>query len=66
MKSYHNIVFSGNLSVVMWSLDTNDWKRPKADVLIEYAMSKIVSGDIILCHDIHPGTIKVNETYIYI
>lgn len=42
----------------MWSLDTNDWQRPKASVLIDYTMSKVVSGDIILCHDIHPPTIR--------
>jgi len=54
----------GNLSVVMWSLDTDDWKRPKADVLIDYTMSKVASGDIILCHDIHPTTIKAMPLFI--
>ena len=49
----------GNLSVIMWSLDTLDWKRPPPQQIVDLTVSKVKSGDIILCHDIHPGTIEV-------
>ena len=50
----------GNLSVIMWSLDTLDWKRPPPQQIIDLTVSKAKYGDIILCHDIHPGTIEVS------
>ena len=49
----------GNVSVVMWSLDTLDWQRPDPKKIVNFTVRKVVIGDIILCHDIHPGTIKV-------
>ena len=54
----------GNLSVIMWSLDTQDWKRPEPQTIIDLTMKKVKVGDIILCHDIHPGTIKVSKIKI--
>lgn len=49
---------SENLTSIMWSLDTNDWKRPKPQEIVSKTLQRIKSGDIILCHDIHPGTIE--------
>lgn len=51
----------GNMSVIMWSLDTLDWKRPDPKKIVDLAVKRVKTGDIILCHDIHPGTIKVRE-----
>jgi peptidoglycan-N-acetylglucosamine deacetylase len=51
----------GNLSVIMWSLDTLDWRRPNPQKIIDLVLTKAKAGDIILCHDIHPGTIQVRE-----
>lgn len=45
-------------TVVIWSLDTLDWKRPKPADIVKQAVSKIKPGGIILCHDVHPGTIE--------
>ena len=46
-----------NLKVILWSIDTKDWKRPNPQDIVKVAMAKAKPGDIILCHDIHPGTI---------
>lgn len=46
------------LPVIMWSLDTRDWMRPSPDEIVSRVVKKAKSGDIILCHDIHPGTIE--------
>jgi peptidoglycan-N-acetylglucosamine deacetylase len=47
-----------NLPVILWSLDTLDWKRPSVDEILKKVEHKVRSGSIILCHDIHPGTIE--------
>ena len=47
-----------NLTVVMWSYDTNDWKRPGHAVILDRVLKNVKAGDVILCHDIHPGTIE--------
>ena len=53
-----------NLTAIMWSLDTNDWKRPNPNELIRKTLSRVKAGDIILCHDIHPGTINAMPALI--
>jgi len=47
-----------NMAVVMWSLDTLDWKHPSPQELISKAMKRVKAGDVLLCHDIHAGTIE--------
>ena len=42
----------------MWSLDTLDWQRPSPDEIVKRVTQKAKPGTIILCHDIHPGTIE--------
>lgn len=44
--------------IIMWSLDTNDWRKPSPREIVESVMKKIDDGTVILCHDIHPGTIE--------
>jgi hypothetical protein len=48
----------GKLKVIMWSLDTQDWKRPPSQNIVTRTVKRVKSGDVILCHDIHPGTIE--------
>lgn len=47
-----------NHSVIMWSYDTQDWRFPPPNELVSNARAKVQTGDIILCHDIFPGTIE--------
>ncbi len=46
------------LDVIMWSLDTNDWKRPSSKEIVKRVVDKVKPGTVVLCHDIHPGTIE--------
>jgi peptidoglycan-N-acetylglucosamine deacetylase len=48
---------SMNLTAIMWSYDTNDWKRPKPEKIYEGVDKNIKPGTVLLCHDIHPSTI---------
>ena len=47
-----------SLKVILWSIDTKDWQRPDSKKIVDTVKSKAKPGDIILCHDIHPGTIE--------
>ena len=47
-----------DVKVIMWSLDTNDWKHPAPEELVKKALKKVKNGDILLMHDIHAGTIR--------
>lgn len=38
--------------IVLWSVDTNDWKDKNSDIIIQRATENIKDGDIILMHDI--------------
>jgi peptidoglycan-N-acetylglucosamine deacetylase len=49
---------SEKLMTIIWSLDTLDWRRPKSEQIVEKVLQRAKPGDIILCHDIHPGTIQ--------
>ena len=45
------------LSVILWSVDPLDWKRPGASVVTQRILSGAQSGAIILSHDIHQQTV---------
>jgi peptidoglycan-N-acetylglucosamine deacetylase len=39
------------LSVKLWDIDTNDWRRPGGDVIAQRAMDSARPGAIVLMHD---------------
>ena len=43
--------------LIMWSVDTLDWKTRNAQSSIDIVMSKASDGDIILMHDIHKESV---------
>ena len=45
------------LSVILWSVDPLDWKRPGASMITQRILSGAQSGAIILSHDIHQQTV---------
>ncbi len=45
------------LPMILWNIDTLDWKTRDAKATIDHVMGKVKDGDIILMHDIHPETI---------
>jgi peptidoglycan/xylan/chitin deacetylase (PgdA/CDA1 family) len=52
------------LTVVLWSLDTLDWKRPKPSEIVKQVLSRVKPGTIILCHDVHPGTVEAVPVFV--
>lgn len=47
---------SVGMPIVLWSVDTNDWKDKDSKTIIEWVTTNIKDGDIILMHDIWPET----------
>jgi peptidoglycan-N-acetylglucosamine deacetylase len=45
------------LSIILWSVDPFDWKRPGASVITQRILSEVRPGAIILSHDIHKQTV---------
>ncbi len=42
--------------MILWSLDTLDWKTRNAKKIFKKVKKEVKDGDIILMHDIHPET----------
>lgn len=43
--------------IILWAVDPLDWKRPGPSVVAHRILSETRSGNIILMHDIHGGSI---------
>ena len=50
--------------LILWSIDTLDWKSKNKDKIREEVLTKVKDGDIILMHDIYKSTIDACETII--
>jgi peptidoglycan-N-acetylglucosamine deacetylase len=50
------------LSVILWSVDPFDWKRPGASVIQQRILAGARPGAIILSHDIHKQTVDSMPT----
>lgn len=49
------------MSTIMWSIDTNDWRKPGVQKVINEAVNKARPGSIILIHDIHASSYQAVE-----
>jgi len=47
-----------NLPTVIWSIDTNDWRRPGSSVVADRMVRGAQPGSVILAHDIHGPTVR--------
>jgi len=37
--------------MMLWQLDTNDWRLPGADQIVRYVLDNAYSGAVVLMHD---------------
>jgi hypothetical protein len=44
--------------IIIWDVDTLDWKRPGPSVVTARILKETKAGSIVLAHDIHPPTIE--------
>ena len=55
---------SSGFSLVLWSIDTLDWKLQDADKVYDSIMEQVQDGAILLCHDTHLTTVEAMERVI--
>ncbi len=49
---------------ILWDVDTNDWRKPGVQKVVNRAVGKAKPGSIILLHDIHPSTLEAVEDIV--
>ena len=52
------------MTSVLWNVDTQDWKHPGVDVVVNRVLSAAQNGSIILLHDIHASTLAAVESIV--
>lgn len=52
------------LPMILWSIDTLDWKTRDAKKTVDNVMENVQDGDVILMHDIHAETIEAAKELI--
>lgn len=50
--------------MVLWNVDTLDWKTKKPKAILKQVKKTVKDGDIILMHDIHPTTAEALKTVL--
>ena len=50
--------------LIMWSLDTLDWKTLDAQATHDSIMANVQDGDIILLHDLHESSVESLKTVV--
>ena len=50
--------------IILWSVDTLDWRSKDPGAIVSTAMSQVHDGAIILMHDIYPTTVEAVPTLI--
>ena len=46
------------MPIILWNVDTEDWKNKDSEYLVNYVLENIKDGDIVLFHDIHETSVE--------
>ena len=50
--------------IILWSVDTLDWKNKDTNSIVSTTMDQVSDGAIILMHDIHPTSVDAIPTLV--
>ena len=50
--------------MIIWSIDTNDWKYRDSNHVINEVLNNVRDGDIVLMHDLYETTATAVETIV--
>ena len=51
--SVNKLIKNLNMDIVLWTVDTMDWKYKSVNKIVSKATSNLKDGDVILMHDIY-------------
>lgn len=58
------LISNVTMPLILWSVDTMDWKSKQEDKIVKEAIKNVKDGQIILMHDIYPETVKAVKRVI--
>ena len=53
-----------NMPIIIWNIDTLDWKSHNSKKIVSRVMNKVSDGDIILMHDIYSATVRAVDILV--
>ena len=53
-----------DMPIILWNIDTEDWKNKDSSYLVNYVLENVSPGDIILFHDIHETSVEAIPTLL--
>lgn len=53
------VIAATGMPAILWTVDTNDWRQPGPEALIDRAVNGARPGGIVLFHDTHADTVAV-------
>lgn len=53
-----------DMPMILWSIDTEDWKTKDAEKITNHVLENVQDGDIVLMHDIFPATAEAMEDLV--
>ncbi|MDO4282210.1 MAG: polysaccharide deacetylase family protein [Clostridia bacterium] len=59
-----NIAKQQNKAVILWNVDTEDWKSRDAEMVYRHVIENVKDGDIVLMHDIYGSTAEATEKIV--
>lgn len=63
--AYDDRLFAAtSMPVVLWDVDTNDWRDPGVPALVDAAVSASNAGSIVLMHSTHRGSIDATPAIL--
>ena len=60
----NNLKNSTNLEVVLWDVDSNDWKLKNSRLIAERVLDKVSDMDVVLFHDTYEWTAKAIDIIV--
>ena len=63
-QSSKKIRKSSSMPIVIWNIDTLDWKYHSSNRIVNSVLSKVKEGDIILLHDLYISSINAVDKLI--
>lgn len=59
-----DIAKMNNKYIILWNIDTEDWKSKNAEMVANHVLDNVKDGDIVLMHDIYLTTVEACEKIV--
>lgn len=58
------VLASTGMPIVLWNIDTRDWKTRNTQSTVNAVLGKVKDGDIVLMHELYGSTAAATETLV--